>query len=191
MLHLLWLLILIPIGILFIPFRLCISFNEKFKLEVRFLSICVYSFISENRNVKKHEPVFNKFNFEIQKIRMLLKVIKDIFLILEKHIRSKLTVSSIKFKIIHGSGDAAETAIRTGILYTAVYNFLGFIVNRYTVKSFDVSVEPDFDKTHTKIAFEISFFVSLFWVISLLMQERVALMHLNNILKKKDGVENE
>ena len=184
------LLVLIPILLLFVPFKFILSFNDYFSCKISCFGIPVFkhTFSSETKN-KNFQ--FGNFDFKIKKIKKYIEILKDIFIIFEKHVRTKLIFSKFYFDISYGNGNAAETAIRCGVFYSVVYGFLGYLLERYNIKRYTVNVTPDFEESKTAIVFEIATCVTLMWIISLFVHERHALMSLINIIKKEDGVVNE
>lgn len=185
-----WLLLLIPVLILFLPFKVIISIKDVFLFEIKFLGVKVFKFVSKSEPEKKKASLSN-FDFKLAELKNYIKVIKELFVILEKYVRKKLTFSRLIFQISYGNGNAAETAIRCGLFYAVVYNLFGYLSRRYKIKSHTINVTPDFESAKTEIEFYISTRINLFSLISLFVQEKNALMSLNNILKKKDGVVNE
>ena len=184
------LLLLIPILLLFLPFKVIISITDVFLLEIRLFGVTVFKFVPKSDSDKKSSPL-NKFEFKLTELKTYIKVIKEMFLISERYVREKLTFPELIFNISYGNGNAAETAIRCGVFYAVAYNLLGYLSRRYKINTHTINVTPDFENNKTDIEFYISTRINLFSLISLLVQEKNALISLNNILKKKDGVVNE
>lgn len=183
-------LILIPLLLLFLPFKLVLAFSDCFSCKISFCGIPVFKHVFRS-GTKKKKFQFGSFDFKIKKIKKYIEILKDVFTIFEKHVRTKLMFSKFYFEVSYGNGNAAETAIRCGVLYSVVYGFLGYLLERYNIKRYTVNVTPDFEYNKTAIAFEICTHVTLMWIISLFVHERHALISLINIIKKEDGVVNE
>ncbi|MBR3942910.1 MAG: DUF2953 domain-containing protein [Clostridia bacterium] len=173
---------------LFVPFKLRIVFTNTLDFEVKFLWIRILK-LDEKAAEKKAKTIRENYDLKVTEIGTYLKAIKDFLALLEKHVRHKLTLRDFKFHLEYGNGDAADTAIYTGGISSLVCVFFGYIHENYNLKDYSVKITPNFDTKISDLDFEVSAYINLWWVINLCVQEEKALIRINNILSKKDGVE--
>ena len=101
-----------------------------------------------------------------------LNTIRDILSILSESFHKHLHVKLSKIHVRVATGEAAKTAILYGAISTAVACIIAVIddiTNLKPIKNSSVSVEPDFLSEKTKIKLNISLYMSIAGIISVLM----------------------
>ena len=101
-----------------------------------------------------------------------LNTIRDILSILSESFHKHLHVKLSKIYVRVATGEAAKTAILYGAISTAVACIIAVIddiTNLKPIKDSSVSVEPDFLSEKTKIKLNISLYMSIAGIISVLM----------------------
>ncbi len=187
----LWIILIIVsiiLFLLFVPFKLRVMFTDALDFEVKFLGVRILK--ADEKSIEyKSKSIQEKYDLKVTEFGTYLKAVKDFLAILKKHVRQKLTLRNFKFHLEYGNGDAADTAIYTGGIASLVYGFFGYIHENYNLKDYSVKITPNFDTKISDLDFEVSAYINLWWVINLCVQEDKALIRINNILTKKDGVE--
>ena len=101
-----------------------------------------------------------------------LNTIRDILSILSESFHKHLHVKLSKIHVRVATGEAAKTALLYGAISTAVACIIAVIddiTNLKPIKNSSVSVEPDFLSEKTKIKLNISLYMSIAGIISVLM----------------------
>ena len=145
----------ILILILFAPLKLVLSFkNTDISAKLSLAGIPVYvkksdSAKKENKSSKKNvdETIEDKvksiekdaLSFG-EKIELLVTVFKTTAKLAGRYV----TIKDLKLAISVGTGDAASTAVGTGILWAAVYNLIGIVGRIIPIDSHSVEISPDY-----------------------------------------------
>ncbi len=204
-----YLLLFIPVILLFVPISVFVGFNNDLNLIVRLLGIKMFDYNKqkkkadksdekkkENRTEEKKEEVNtsaeqslpDKAQGILKQIKAYFALISEALRILNRHIKKTLHIQNFRFEFSFGLGDAAATGIFSGAAYAVGNCFYAYLLNNYKVKRHELKIAPDFDKKGFSVLFELKLKVSLFWLIRLLYKERHVLSKLYIISKKKDGV---
>lgn len=99
---------------------------------------------SAKKDAKKEEKE-QKPEEEIEKSIVGLDFILSLFGKFRRFVRKGIRLKDFVLKITFGTGDAASTAVTTGLLWSLTYNLLGLIDKLMIVDKPDVNVEPLFN----------------------------------------------
>ena len=122
-----------------------------------------------------------------------LNTIRDILSILSESFHKHLHVKLSKIHVRVATGEAAKTAILYGAISTAaacIIAVIDDITNLKPIKNSSVSVEPDFLSEKTKIKLNISLYMSIAGIISVLMNSFIkyySLKDKNQINSRKEN----
>lgn len=147
-------LVIIILVILFTDIGITISYNNKDGLLVRlnwlFIKTDVLSKVNKNAEEKEKPPVESD----------AVMVSKDILSIIAgfKH---KFTITELKINLNLGTGDAAETAIACGGLYSTIYGILGALQNAIYIVPPQININPIYSGKTANGNFTISFSTKL------------------------------
>ena len=203
-----YLLLFIPVILLFAPISVFVGFNNDLNLIVRVLGIKMFDYNKRKKKMnkadekakgepteeKKEDSTGDKQNLPdraqgiLKQIKTYFSLISEALKILNRHIKKTLHIQNFRFEFSFGLGDAAATGIFSGAAYAVGNCFYAYLLNNYKVKRHTLKITPDFDKKGFLVLFELKLKLSLFWVIRLLYKERHVLSKLYIISKKKDGV---
>ena len=189
--------ILLFLGLLFLPVDVSLSYRENLKVKFRFSGIRVYTLKEKKEGKKKvkkakkekaktpkkkktKKPSFfkkltNKYGFT-GTIRLLFGFLKDLF----PHIKGLLR--HIKFKriclnIVIAEGDAAQTAISYGKVCAAAYPSLAFFNSLYGLEYKKINISSDFNSGNSKIEASLNIRLRIFFCL-------VAIFKIYNEYKK-------
>ena len=149
-------LVIIILVVLFTDIGITISYNHKDGLLVSlkwlFIKTDVLSKVKENAGEKQKE----KPPIEADAVM----VSKDILSIIAgfKH---KFTITELKINLNLGTGDAAETAIACGGLYSSIYGILGALQNAIYIVPPQININPIYSRKTANGNFTISFSTKL------------------------------
>ncbi len=208
MMNNLWyLLLLIPVILLFAPISFYIGFNNDLNLIVRVLGIKIFDYNKQKKKASKSnekpkdkqteekkednstkQSLPDKAQGVLKQLKTYLALITEALEILNRHIKKTLHIQNFRFEFSFGLGDAAATGIFSGAAYAVGNCFYAYLLYNYKVKRHTLKITPDFDKKGFWVLFEFKLKLSLFWLIRLLYKERHILSKLYIISKKKDGV---
>lgn len=181
------LLLLIAI-ILILPIRLELYIKDSkavFKVKLLFVNVFAsdkerkpkkQSSTSKNKKVKKKSSFSDTLNSAKKVLEALKKAEKGL-----KMLFLKFKIQRIKLFCVCGGEDAAETAMRYGMLCSVIYGIGGYL---NSFKSFPASklktlVQCDFTKENSEYEFELCASISVFW--ALLTGSRIVFSSLNTI----------
>jgi hypothetical protein len=143
-------LVIIILGFLFTDIGITISYNHKDGLLVSlnwlFIKSNVLSKVKKNAE-EKEKPV--------AKADAVL-VSKDILSIIAEF-KHKFTITELKINLNIGTGDAADTAIACGTLYSSIYGILGALQNAIYIVPPQININPDYSSKVASGNFSISF----------------------------------
>ena len=195
-----YLIFLIPLIVFFIPISINIKFNDRLDFFIKVLGIPVFDYNkrkSKNTDQVKSEEFKNPDNKNIvnaveilDTVKQYFKIISELLKILNRSFKSHFKISNLDFSYKFGLGDAAETGIFSGAVYTAVSVFYAYIINNYTLKKHKINIQPDFNNTLHEVSFYLKIKMTLYSILKLLYHERNAFDKLLKIIKK-DGVSND
>lgn len=203
-----YLLLFIPVILLFAPISVYVGFNNDLNLIVRVLGIIIFDYNKQKKKVRKSDEkpkdkqteekkeednsakqsLPDKAQGVLKQLKTYFALITEALEILNRHIKKTLHIQNFRFEFSFGLGDAAATGIFSGAAYAVGNCFYAYLLNNYKVKRHTLKIAPDFDKKGFFVLFELKLKLSLFWLIRLLYKERHVLSKLYIISKKKDGV---
>ncbi|MBU5677530.1 DUF2953 domain-containing protein [Alkaliphilus sp. MSJ-5] len=123
-------------------------------------------------NIHEIEKIINKYRSLYIKYKTLIT-----------HIRKKLIISNISWVTELGTGDAAETAIITGVIWTIKLGLISLVCNRYNSLDIFVNVVPNYNIKTFKTSIDCIFRIKLGHIINAGLKTL--------LVKIKDGVKNE
>jgi len=155
--------ILIILGLLFLPVTAHFKFKEDFFLSIRFCGIKVYE-LAEKEPKKAHKapksnedkPQEREENAAVSLFKKLKKkygfagALKKLFgffkVCLEdiKKLLGHIKIRNICLNLVYGSDDAADTAIKYGEICSAVYPVLALIDTAGNIEFKKINVSSDF-----------------------------------------------
>ena len=146
--------LILLILLLIAPVKVLIQYeNEKLKLNVFLYGIKVFSLKKEEASPPKEpEEKVEKFEKDTKKLSLKFSDTLNLCKTAVRLLRKYVSVKCVELRINVGTGDAASTAISTGILWAAVYNLLGIVgrimyIDKHTVEISPVYVGQVFDAT--------------------------------------------
>ncbi|QUH20730.1 DUF2953 domain-containing protein [Alkaliphilus sp. B6464] len=128
----------------------------------------------------------NKSIVNIHEIENIIKKYKRLYIrykTLITHIREKLIISNISWVTEFGTGDAAETAIITGVIWTIKPGLISLVCNRYNSLDIFVNVVPNYNIKTFETSIDCIFRIKLGHIINAGLKTL--------LVKIKDGVKNE
>lgn len=147
--------LIILICILFLPLKAELIYEEQMSVRVFFSGIPVYKNIlkgkrketlkSPEEKAKKLEKNSNKLGDKIDGFRSFYKMTVKL---LKRHV----SLEEIRIKVNFGTGEAATTAILTGVLWGALYGLIGRLGHICYIKKHNVDITPFYNET--KFSFE-------------------------------------
>lgn len=168
---LIYIIIFIALSALIFLLFSSVSFNFSFrrregKNSTEFL--IKYLFINKKIAVEKKDKTKKTENKKTDKqgkndlaengIRYYLDLYKeikdDVFGILNYITRKTGVFESIKIRVDFGFSDVSKTGIMTGTLNGILYNIMSYFHNNYTVRDWEISVNPDFDNEKFDVFFD-------------------------------------
>lgn len=137
----------ILVALLFVPAKVEIRFaNKKTNIKVKVLGIPIKKFppAKEIRETRAHtKEMFEKDTKKLtQKIRDFAAVSKTAVRLTRKYAR----VKNIQIKINFGTGDAATTAVSTGVLWTVVCSCISAISLVAKADKPSIEITPNFNE---------------------------------------------
>lgn len=90
---------------------------------------------------------------QIEAITDLLSIYSDCAVDIRNHFRFE----TFDFILSFGTGDAASTALLSGMSWSLIYQILGFVDTAFMLEEPRVCVKPDFENTSFDIYFETTF----------------------------------
>ena len=86
------------------------------------------------------ETLEKKSDSALSKIRKITKISRTA----ARLMKTRVSVEEAEINIRIGTGDAAVTAVSTGALWAAAYNFLGVVGRLMYIKKHEVQIVPDY-----------------------------------------------
>ena len=178
-------LLLVIVGILFLPVTVDFKFKEDFFVKIKFLFIKVYELKEdkpdkahkqkkadktdkkdqkyENAAVSLFKDLKKKYGFvgAVKKLFGFFKICLDDIKNLLRHIRFK----NICLNLIYGSDDAADTAIKYGEICSAVYPVLSFIDTAGNVEFKKINVSSDFGSATAEFDISLKLKTRIFFLL--------------------------
>lgn len=147
MVIILCIIILLIVFLLISPFKIIITLNNSNTvLQYRLAGIPVYKsrkkFLDYFKSTEEKVYKLDEHSLKLsKKFELQYKFWESILKLANKH----LTIKNIKIKIDFGTGEAASTAICSGILWGAVYRVLGIVGRVIPMNKNDVDIVPDYN----------------------------------------------
>ena len=146
--------LIILICILYLPLKIEVSYKET-RLTVRafFAGIPVFKLNPKGKekdsSPRTPEEKVKKMEKDTLSFGEKIKHFADIFKTTVKLLRKYVSFDNVNLQIDVGTGEAATTAVSTGILWGAVYGLMGIIgsimyINRHNVQINPVYARPEF-----------------------------------------------
>ena len=147
-------------GILFLPLRVSIKYNNKLSYSLSLGGIPVPMPEGNKKKHRKqkekeseadkkedsHEDFSDKLEKSAGRISKYIDILKAALHLTKKYIHmDKLTV-----QISSGTGEAASTAVSIGILWGSVYSVIGLIGQIITMEAPVININPDYEKASFK-----------------------------------------
>lgn len=153
--------LLLLISVLFCSVKLYFSFTRyegenATKIKVKYLlfnkAIPIEKQKKEQTEDKtKDEPAKKGIKYYLD----LYKDIKDdVFGILDYVTKKAGVFENINIKLNFGFSNPAHTGVMTGALNGVIYNIMAYFHNNFTVKNWDVCVNPDFENEKFDVVFD-------------------------------------
>lgn len=147
--------LIILICILFLPLKVVASYKEK-KTAVRIYlgGVRVFRLKLKEKGEKPSKTPDEKVEKLEKDTRSLGEKIKhfaDIFKTAVRLLRRYVSIHNINLKIDVGTGEAATTAVSSGVLWGAIYGLLGIIGSIVYINRHNVKINP----VYTNAAFSI------------------------------------
>ncbi len=162
-----WLYIMLLILIVFAVFLFCnltVSFSySHFESENKTELVIKYLFIKKKIHTEKKEKAQNDKKDEkndlpsksLKDYYNLYKLLKDdVFKLLDYLMKKAAVFKEINIKTDFGCKDAAITGILTGTLNGIFYNIIAFFHNNFTLKTWEIEVNPDFENEKFNVYFD-------------------------------------
>lgn len=112
---------------------------------------------SSEKNTKKDtkkKTDFSDFCQNITDIKNGYNILKeDIINVVDYLVKKGAIFKKIEFNAEFGLENACSTGIAYGIANAAVYGFLGFLHNTFTINEWNINLIPDFNSQHKDIYF--------------------------------------
>lgn len=160
--------LLIIIGILVVPFHICLDLhNKRFKIHGNFkltwmrIKLIQRDIPPKEEKKKTEEKTKEKTEFNINRIPKIISLLVESWPSLERILNAFLRSTSIEklsFNLAFGLGDYVDTAIVNGYLWSVV-PLVNIIPNTY------FSIEPDFLKERLDCYLEVDVKIRLLWII--------------------------
>lgn len=156
--------LLFLISFLFCSVRLYFSFSRS-EGENSTEFIIKYLFINRTLAVEKKQKNEKEKNDKEDKRDLpengikyyldLYKEIKDdIFGVLDYLTTKAAVFENIKIKVDFGFSNVANTGVMTGTLNGVLYSIMSYFHNKFTIKDWDISVNPDFENEKFDVVFD-------------------------------------
>lgn len=124
----------------------------------------------------------------------LYKLLKDdVFDVLNYLMKKAVVFKEINIKTDFGCKDAASTGILTGTLNGVFYNIIAFFHNNFTLKDWEIEVNPDFENEKFDLFFDCIVRLKIVHIIVIAFKGIKILLKLRKELKKgrkNDGTSN-
>lgn len=176
--------ILIALGLLFLPVTVNLKFKEDFFLKVRFCGIKVYE-LKQTEPEKGHttkkdtntESQEKKENTAVTLFKKLKKkygfsrAVKKVFLFFKAYLEDikkflhHIRIKNIRLNIVYGTDDAADTAIKYGEICTAVYPVLSLIDTASNIEFSRINIQSDFEKESKEFDFSLKIRLQVFFLL--------------------------
>lgn len=151
--------LIILICILFLPLKIEASFREK-QLAVRvfLVGIPVFKLKPSLKEKKEQQPSktpeekVEKLEKDTRTLGEKIKHFADVFTTAVKMLRKYVSIENVSLKIDVGTGEAATTAVSTGVIWGAVYGLLGIIGSIMYINKHNVQINPVY--THAAFSFD-------------------------------------
>lgn len=143
--------LIILVGILFSPLRIEASYQEKYiPVKIFIAGIPVFKLTPKKNDQKKSDKSPNekavKLENDMWTFGERIKHFADLYTTTVRLFKEYVSIDSVKLQINVGTGDAASTAISTGVLWGAVYGLLGIIGSIMYINKHDVHINPVYEK---------------------------------------------
>lgn len=173
-LNLFTLILLIVLGVLFIPVVVDLEYTDDFKFKISFLKITLFSSEKEKKadsknNAEKQKGKKKKSNVlsdakayftEIKNKKGFTGAIKEVMRLISRifsHIKWLLryiNISRVKLNINVGTPDAALTAIEYGSVCSAVYPVTAMLDSVAHIGFKEINVNADFENSKSDFGFK-------------------------------------
>ena len=145
----------IIVCILFLPLKLQVNYKEKqLKIVVFILGIPVYRLSPDIKSGKKEKDSKSNSPERVEDVE------KDVLTLTEriehyaeiynntvKLLRKYVGIDNVELKIDIGTGDAATTAVGTGLLWSAAYRLISIIGSIMYINNHNVQINPVYTNT--------------------------------------------
>ena len=139
--------------VLFASVKVKVSFeNTAVIVEVYILGILIFkrNFKKGNAAAKQEKDVeknVKRFEYGLsaigKRIKLFCKVSKYTLRIIKKYV----SIASVNAEFTIGTGNAATTAVSTGVIWASAYNLLGIIGRIAYIDNHNLRVNPDYTNT--------------------------------------------
>lgn len=175
--------LLLILGLLFLPIDLYLKFKEEFVVRIRFSGVKVFPFnrkkakaeektvdddaaSDEEKSENEIKGLFSKLKEKygfFTAVKMLLRFFNKVLSNIKPLLRH------IKFKKVHlnlavASGNAATTAIEYGVACSMVYPILSVIENVVNIDYKSINVKSDFEGQKPDFNFDLTVRMNLFYL---------------------------
>lgn len=161
--------------------RLTLGFTAKLQNKDCSVFITIYSFrnnVVKNLMIypipkKNKKPKRKKVNGKRD-----LKELRRSFQILKRLFRRSLIIKDFKLHVKEGTGDAFNTAILYGFLWSTIGMIENLIFTQYKVKNKEIKVEADFNGKYIKVNLDCIFSLKIVNIIT--VAKVIAILYLKN-----------
>ncbi len=161
--------------------RLTLGFTAKLQNKDCSVFITIYSFRNKVvKNImiypvpkknKKHKRKKVNGKRDLKELRRTLQVLRRLF-------RRSLIIKDFKLHVKEGCGDAFNTAILYGFIWSMIGIIESRIFTQYTVKNKEINVEADFNGKYIKVNFDCIFSLKIVNIIT--VAKVIIILYLKN-----------
>ncbi len=178
--------LLIILGVLFIPVTVDLEYNEDFKIRVSFLKIILYKNGKKTKNkenkteekAQKKEKQKNstlndakKYFADIKKKKGFAGAVTEVMALVSElfsHIKKLLKfiyICNVKLDVTVGTEDAAKTALDYGIICNAVYPVTAYLDSMAHIDFKEINLKTDFEGQKCRFAFKGKVKIQIFYLL--------------------------
>lgn len=169
--------LILLICILFLPLKAELIYKEQMSIRVFFSGIPVYKTVlkGKEKEPSKHpEEKAEKLEKSSKKLGDKIDDFRSFYKMTVKLLKRHVSLEEIKLKVDFGTGEAATTAVLTGVLWGALYGLIGRLGHICYIKNHNVNITPVYNEARFsfegKCIFKSNIAYIIFIAITILMK---------------------
>ena len=164
--------------------------GKKFSVTIKHLFLKIKLKPPKKKGTTKNPNPENKgltLKEKVDKGITLFKSIEDdIVEILSYASGRALKIKELDFLLNFGTGDAMGTGIITGGAYGVIYNLIALFDNNFSLKRYDVKINPDFENRYLSFSAKCILEVRNVHIIIMIFKVLKMYLKINKITRKED-----